>query len=313
MKASSLAALLALVTNGEAFGQEDRVLPPLPFEGKASIAGTLAQVDVSCILRSWRIKGAMACVSPSGGVRTCLWVENAWPSGILEVVRQPYKTHYAELKGVFAGLTSVPALGDSSSHAPTSGDGTAKQFAEARVYTFVPDYGLSQGDVPLAIPSGDAFSVSYLSELDGFAWRSPIVDSLTSPQALLSRLKSCSLPDPRLCAGTWGGYYPRIGFLNHESQVMAAYVQALRAGRAASMPLGRVALGRYPFEPRTGHYIQMLAPSYRTCTAIGSPLIAPLEKAAGSKHGAYLFLHYGVFEVCRGCLPVRLTSERAPF
>lgn len=312
MKASRLAAVLTLASLSGAWAQDDRNLPELPYEGKDTITGTLAKVDVTCILKSWRLKGAMVCVTPSGGIRACLWVENAWPCGILEVVRQPYKTHYAELKGVLAAMKPVSMLGGSSSHGPMSGDGTANQFAEARVYTFVPDYGLSQSEVPLAIPSGDQFNINYLSELDGFGWRSPLVDTFTSPEARLARLKSCSIPDLRLCAGTWGGYYPRIGFINHESQVIAAHVEALRAGRAASVPLGRMVVQPYAFEPRTGHYIQMLEPVYRTCVSIGSPMTPTIETGAGSKYGAYLFLHFGVFEVCRGCMPVRLTSERAP-
>lgn len=312
MKASRLLGVLAALSILGARPEEDRTLPALPYEGKDTVTGTLAKVDVSCILKTWRLKGAMVCVTPSGGIRGCLWVENAWPCGILEVVRQPYRTHYAELKGALAALKPVSLFGGSSSHGPMSADGTALQFAEARVYTFVPDYGLGQSEIPLAIPSGDPFSLNYLSELDGFGWRSPLVDTLTSPEARIARLKSCSFPDPRLCAGTWGGYYPRIGFLNHESQVIAAYVEALRAGRAASVPLGRMVVQPYAFEPRTGHYIQMLEPVYRTCVSIGSPWTALIEKGAGSKYGAYLFLHFGVFEVCRGCMPVRLTSERAP-
>ncbi len=313
-KACSVLGLgvLALVTLGTTPPQDDRVPAALPYEGKHTITGTIPLVDVSCILRSWRLKGVMVCVSASGVVRTCLWVENAWPSGILEVVRQPLRTHYAELKGALAGLEPLRLFGKSSSHTALAADGTANEFAEARVYTFVPDFGLSQSEIPLAIPSGSQFSVNYVSELDGYGWRSPAIDNLTAPETLVGRFKSCSIPDPFLCAGTWGSYFPRIGFVNHPSEVIAAYLQALRAGRVASRPLGRLALEPYSFEPRTGHYIQMLSPSYRTCVSIGSPLVRAIETGARSKWGAYLFIHFGVFEVCKGCLPVRLTGERAP-
>ncbi len=313
MKANKAFALcLLLLAGGGLPAQEDRALPELPYEGKQTLTGTLARIDVTCILRSWRIKGAMVCLTPSGGIRACLWVENAWPSGLVEVVRQPWKTHFAEMKGALQSLKGAPTYGVSSTHGPMAGDGTANQFAEARVYTYVPDYGLSQSEIPLAVPSSSPFTPNYVSELDGFGWRNPLVDSFTSPEAMLARLKSCSIPDPRLCAGTWGGYYPRIGFINHESEVVAAYVQALRAGRAAAMPLGRIVLQPYAFEPRTGHYIQMLEPSYRSCVAIGFPFTKAIEVGAGSKFGSYLFIHFGVFEVCKGCLPTRLTQERAP-
>jgi hypothetical protein len=308
MRETSLAFLLSAAV----FAQEPRDLGPLPFEGKYTLAGTLGLLDATCILRSWRLKGVLACPSPSGGVRVCLWVENAWPSGILEVVRQPWKTHYAELSGLYQGMRSLPLYGTSASHQGRSGDGTSAEFAEARVYTFVPDFGLSQTNLPLAVPRGPFFAVSYISELDGLAWRNPRVDALVSPEARLARLKSCSLPDPRLCAGTWGGYYPRVGFAHHPSAVMAAYLQGLRAGRAASRPAGRVVVEPYPFEPRTGHYVQMLAPAPRPCVPIGWPLVRAVERGSGSRFGNFLFVHFGVFEVCRGCLPVRLTPERPP-
>jgi hypothetical protein len=37
-----------------------------------------------------------------------------------------------------------------------------------------------------------------------------------------------------------------------------------------------------------------------------------IETGAGSKYGAYLFMHYGVFETCKRCLPVILTGPTAP-
>jgi hypothetical protein len=78
------------------------------------------------------------------------------------------------------------------------------------------------------------------------------------------------------------------------------------------MPIGRVVLSTYSYEPRTGHYIQMLKPSYRTCLSIGSPLITLWEKAAGSSYGAYAFLHFGIFIACNGCLPPTLAPPRPP-
>ncbi len=311
---ATLLGTVALAAVGAGAPQERSTVPPLPFEGTESILGTIPKVDVSCILRSWRVKGVMVCLV---GLKphACLWVENAWPSGLIEVVRQPLKTHYAELAGVLRELDPLRLFGNSASHGPLAGDGTANQFVEARVYTFVPPVpGLDQSDIPIAKPSGPLFQVDYISELDGFGWRSPVVDALTAPESTIAGLKSCDrAPDLMNCAGRWGSYWPRIGFVNHPSQVIAALVQGLRAGRAASRPIGRVVLAPYAFEPRTGHYIQMLRPSYRTCVSIGSPLTKLIETGAGSKYGAYLFMHYGVFEECKRCLPVILTGPRAPF
>src|SRR5439155_22919125 len=97
----------------------------LPYEGSFSAISIVPQLDVSCILRTWRIKGVLWCPW-RGTYKPCLWVENAYPCGILEVVRQPFKSHLAELSGL-------------STRAFTSGHNEAQlQFAETRVLTFVP-------------------------------------------------------------------------------------------------------------------------------------------------------------------------------
>ena len=286
----------------------------LPYEGKDSIATTLGRMDVMLILRSWRAKGVLACTH-GFDVRVCLWVENAYPSGIFEVVRQPYKTQLAEMKGFLKGLEPVKTgpVG-SSSHSPVAGDGTANQYGETRVYTFVPDVGLSNSDVPIAIPSTARFQPDYVSEVDSLGWRSPLIDQLTCPESLIARVKSCGMyPDPVTCIGTWGSYFPRIGFVNHPSQALAATVQALRAGRAAYRPLGRAVLAQYEYEPRTGHYIQMVEPLPKLATSIGTPFPQLLDIGAGSTFGNYLFVHFPIFEYCAGCLPVREVEERPPF
>jgi hypothetical protein len=221
----------------------------------------------------------------------------------------------AEMKGMFKGLEPMQGLGTfgSSSHSPLAGDGTTNQFGEARVYTFVPDLGLYNSDIPIAVPSSMKFQPDYVSELDALGWRSTLVDTFTCPEMMLARIKSCGgYPDPVTCAGTWGSYYPRIGFINHPSQALAAAMQALRAGRAASRPLGRMVLSTYDYEPRTGHWIQMVEPIQKLATSIGSPFPGLLDVGAGSSFGNYLFVHFGVFDYCAGCLPCRLVEERAP-
>lgn len=316
LKAISLSLLGTLLLGPAAFGvpqdQAKDSPPRLPYEGTQSLVGTIPQVDITCILRSWRILGVVVCVL---GVTpyTCLYVENAYPSGLFEVQRQPLRSHYGEMGSFLKSFESLRFFGVTSNHTPVSGDGTSNQYAETKVYTFIPDVGIANSDIPLAIPQGSPFQVNYLSELDGFAWRSPLIDFLTNPETLISRNKSCDrFPDLQSCAGTWGSYSPRIGFVNHPSQVMGAYVQALRAGRAASTPMGRVTLGTYGSEPRTGHYIQMLAPSYRSCVSIGTPFVKAVETGAGSSYGAYLFMHYGVFRVCKRCIPVYLAEPTVP-
>ncbi len=315
MRILSIALLaLALGPHVGAYAQDGKSTGRLPYEGTLSILGTIPLVDVTCILSSWKILGALACPTFAGGVRVCLLVENAYPTGIIEVVRQEYRSHYAEMGLVLDAMKPFTLFGKTASVTARPGAGDSLQFGEARVYTFIPDLGLGDSGVPLAIPSGSLFQVDYVSELDGYGWRLPALEAFMAPTSIVSRLKSCDhAPDPVYCAGCWGSYFPRVGAIEHPSQVTGAYVQALRAGRAASAPLGRVVLSTYPYEPRTGHYLQMLRPSYRTALPIGSPRIPLWEKGASSTTGAYAFLHYGVFLACSGCLPVTLSPERAPF
>lgn len=310
----TLVGMLALVSVAAQSAGNQGSVGALPYEGKDSIVTTLGRMDLMLILRSWRAKGVLACTH-GFDLRVCLWVENAYPCGIFEVLRQPYKTQLAEMTVLMKALEPIKlATLGSSSHSPVAGDGTTNQFGDARVYTFVPDVGLSNTDVPIAIPSTTRFQPNYVSELDGFGWRSTMVDTFTCPEMLIARLKSCGMaPDPVTCAGTWGSYFPRIGFINHPSQAIAAAMQALRAGRAASRPLGRVVLAPYDYEPRTGHYIQMIEPLPKLGISIGSPFPQALDLGAGSTFGNYLFVHFGIFEYCAGCLPVRLVEERPPF
>ncbi|HXX92704.1 MAG TPA: TraU family protein [Planctomycetota bacterium] len=315
-KCASLVAtsLLGLVTALAQSARTPDQVGTLPYEGKDTVTGTLGRMDISLILRSWRAKGILAC-SHGFDVHVCLWVENAYPCGLFEVLKQPYKTQLAEMKGMIEGLRPVQmgSLG-SSNHNPVSGDGTAKQFGETRVYTYVPDLGLYNSDVPIAVPSSTKFQPDYVSELDSFGWRSPMIDQFTCPETILASLKSCGLaPDLMTCAGTWGSYFPRIGFIVHPSQAVAAAMQALRAGRAASTPLGRAVLSTYDYEPRTGHYIQMVEPVTKWGTSIGSPFPEQLDLGAGSTYGNYLFVHFGIFDYCAECLPVRLVEARPPF
>lgn len=170
-------------------------------------------------------------------------------------------------------------------------------------------------DLPLARPRGELFRLSYLSELDGFNWRKGFADLLTHPEDALKRaaLPSCStVPRPDDCAWSWGSWFPRIGFTVHPSEVMASHLTALRAGRVGSDPMGRIVISRYPYEPRSGHYVQMVHPTRRGCVSIGWPIVRRIEQNALSLEGAYLFIHFGIFQQCNGCFPARLAEPRAP-
>ncbi len=288
--------------------------PPSTFEATESVAGLNLKVDLSCILRTWRIVGVMTCPTPAGGVRTCLIVENAWPVGIFEAVRMPFASHLAEMKALSAPFAGVPRFGETSSHTADASQGTGLQFAEAHVFEWSPEIPLDFG-IPLAKPRGRKFAVRYLSELDGAFWRNGLAEMLLHPEEVAKKavLPSCSvLPRLDYCAGRWGSYFPRIGFAVDPSEVMAAHLQVLRAGRVASRPDGRIVLGAYPYEPRTGHYLQRVRPTPRACTSIGWPVRRDIEARALSLEGAYLWIHFGIFRECRGCLPPTLAEPRVP-
>ncbi len=284
----------------------------LSYEGTENTVSMTLSMDVTCILRSWRILGVLACPSLAGGVNTCLIVENAYPVGIVEAVRQPYGTHLQEASAYFKLFEQIPRFGQTASHTNGSGDGTKLQFAEAHAFEFVPNLDT---DLPIAKPSGNTFAFSYASEIDGFFWRTGVAEALMNPELALKRalLPACSIaPEPLGCAGSWGPWSPRIGFTVHPSEVMASYLTALRGGRVGSSPLGRIVLSTYPYEPRTGHYVQMVRPSWRACVSIGSPLVRLIEAGALSLDGAYLFIHFGVFRECRRCFPPFLVEPRPP-
>lgn len=256
----------------------------LPYEGSLTAATVLTRLDISCVLRTWKIKGVLVCPW-KGRKYPCLWVENAYPCGLLEVVRQPFRSHLAE-------LPALPARNFTSGH----GEG-GLQFAEARVLTYVPPFP-EDLEIPIAAPRGPQYRINYLSELDAPGWRTGLLDLLFS--------------SARPCAGPWGCYVPRSGFVQQQSEVIAAHLQGLRAGRVASSPWGRVVIQPYEYEPRTGHYLQMVSPVVRACVSIGHPDVRALEAGAGSRHGAYLFVHWGLFEACKRCLAPRLLPPRSP-
>jgi hypothetical protein len=232
-------------------------------------------------------------------------VENAYPAGIFEAARQPFRTGLGDLSGLDKALASS-SKADSSSHTDSSdGSGSTLQFSESHVYSFVPPVPL---DLVIAKPASEAFAINYLSELDAFAYRTGLTDLFTHAResSVLCDLK----PHDPACVGRWGNIFPRTGFVVRDSEVITSYLVAVRGGRTASSPWCRVVLKPYPFEPRVGHYIQMVSPSGKAPIAIGGGEVFAAENKSGSKDGYYAFIHYGIFEACGKCLPARLLEPR---
>lgn len=253
--------------------------------GEESVPTLLAKVDYPCILRTWKIRGVRVC-STNGQPTTCLIIENAYPCGIFEAVRKPATSRMVEVDAILEELP-IPS---------TSSHTGSLQFAETRVHTFVPPLPFPS-PLPLAIPTGPLFQPDYFSEMDAMGWRIDWLDQFLLP--------GC---EP---AGAWGSYSPRTGFVDNSNEVIASYLMMLRAGRASNRPTGRITITPYEFEPRTGHYVQPVHPKWKPCLSIGSPPRVA-EKNALSKDGTYLLIHFGIFEVCHGCDPVRLAEARVP-
>ncbi len=282
------------------------------YEGTTSTISLVAEIDISCILRTWRITGVFVCTHGLD-VTVCLVTENAYPVGILEVVRRPWTSHLAEVAAFTQAMKGLEVFGETSSHSPSAQDGTGLQFTEAHVYEFV--LPLRVAGLPLAVPSGRTFAVSYLSELDGFGWRTGLPDILLDPATAARKavLPSCSVV-PRLgdCVWSWGSAWPRTGFAVHPSEVMAGYLMAVRAGKVAAVPLGRVVTSPYPYEPRTGADLQGVRPAGRVCVSLCFHWSRPSEAGARSMEGAYLLVHFGLFRQCNGCFPATLVEPRPP-
>ena len=265
----------------------------LPQEIPEPVATIVGRTDLSAIFRTWRIKGVLAC-HHKGRLRKCLWVENAFPCGIFEVVQQTGASAVAEAQSAVRGIRTTGGHGESN-----------LRFAEARVHTVVP-FPPDFIGIPIAKPWPVGFQVNYISELDPIGWRVEWWDLLL--RGALAGRQCEAFPRHPGCAGSWGPIYPRTGFVLHQSEPMAAFLQAVRAGRVASDPAGRIVLQPYLFEPRTGHYLQMVRPVTRPALPIG--ISGRIDEGAGSRTGTYVFLHLGIFEECARCLPPRLVGPR---
>lgn len=305
---AAAATLLALLAIAPAHAQ---TMPAGSYENTETQYSVYARIDVSCILSHWSIIGAMVCTHGLD-VNFCFIYQNPYPVGVVEAVRRSGTSYLGDASGYLKSLSKVPLFGKSSSGTTAQSGGLGMQFAEAHAYSYVPEFGLN--DYMIAKPSAtNVMTPTYFSELDGFFWRTPGADIMEAPQAALAKIVSCAqVPRPTDCAGTWGPWYPRTGFLTHPSEVMGSHVIALRGARVASSPGLRSCVGNYPYEPRTGHFVQMIRPVWKPCSAIGTPFVRPIEVGEGQIEGAYLFVHFGVFFECNGCFPAILQAPLPP-
>ena len=286
-------------------------LPAGSYENTETQYSVYGRIDISCVLSHWSIIGAMVCTH-GFDVHFCFIYQNPYPVGIVESVRRAGTSYLSDAGGYLKGVSKAPLFGKSSSGTTAQGGGQAMQFGESHAFSYVPELALNE--YMIAKPRGSMVMMpAYFSELDGFFWRTPGADLTEAPELALAKIVSCAqVPRPNDCAGTWGPWYPRTGFLTHPSEVIAAHLIALRGARVASSPGTRACVGNYPYEPRTGHFVQMIRPVWKPCASIGTPFVRPIETGEGQLEGAYLFVHFGVFFECNGCFPAILQAPLPP-
>ncbi|MBN4071795.1 TraU family protein [bacterium AH-315-F18] len=304
--------------------------PPLGFMTEADI---LATTDWTIVPRTWRFKGICVCGSliPRFGIRT----ENAYPTGVVEAVKQPGASY---LKTVVSATTKAATTSGIKLAASTLGPGVfssghsgkgmgedGMQFLDAHVYSFPglghPAVAMMPGVCLPYAPAGPMMTPHYYSELDALAWRTGTGDLLDFASALsyyagtygacaASIIPGFGSLSGAFCAGTWGPIYPRRGFVTQHSEVIAAHLIAVRALRVALLPTGRVITQPYFYPTLQGHYIQMLKPFWRPAYQIGQG-IGTTEAGTTSIRGGYLFIHMPIMECCSPCYPSRPVGPRS--
>ena len=305
-----LALLLVLIALANTSGHAGPAASPLGAHNEASI---LALTDWSAILRTWRFKGICVCgdLIPRFGPRT----ENAFPTGIVEAVKQPGATYLAT--AVTAATKAAAKAVLSSSHSGKGLGESGTQFLEAHAYGFPLGNAWVNSVTPgICFPYGPkppGIDPLYYSELDQLAWRTGTGDLLDAASALsfyadahggcaAAALPGMGALSGLFCAGLWGPLYPRRGFITQHSEVIAAHLAAVRALHVANAPTGRIVTNWYWYPTLQGHYWQMLEPVWRPAYQIGQG-VASTEAAATSPRGGYLFIHMPILGCCSPCYP----------
>jgi hypothetical protein len=264
----------------------------------------------ACIIKTYKIKGVCFCTI-DGIPRIGIIKENAFPTAIVEVVKQPFSSILTESISVLTYFNMSGVKISDSSGVGEKAKGEGLEFAEVHSFYF-PSPGLEDFQW-LCIPKTKPFMPIYFTEIDYYGWREGLTDKLFYPQKILASATLCNGAGSNLhyCAWAWGGWYPRTGFLIHPSEPIAMQLIGLRNLFAASQPLGRPVINPYNFPPRTGHYIMPVYPDVRPCYNIGT--ISPVaENNLVSEDGRYLFIHFPVFECCQPCWGSRLKGPVVP-
>lgn len=234
------------------------VTPCMADDGVDWLTGFLKVLDIpQCLLKNYKCY-PLACKKKGVpvGDRVCHYV----PVGFVETVNEPFTTT-VPLVG-----TVLSAFKGSTGKAFSSGgmkgtENSNMYFWDAHVFD-LPTRTFLKLKTPFLklCPYGDSpWAVYYLSEIDSpFGWRTGMADyvSLQFVFGMLAQItQACTLSSAAsatgevigekisipglgflsdVCMGTWGVTYPRTGFSNPTSEVVASAIAVYRASRVVA-------------------------------------------------------------------------------
>lgn len=223
------------------------------------------------------------------------------PVLIIETVQSPGDSCIEGIGQAVSGvlkqaLTTILGASVTSTGIGDSATGSKLHFFEAHVYDNpFKDFlaYLYFGRWCYGSDSGGFFK--YFSELDAVEWRSGRLERLMHiPEMAQGQIPGSQfipgLQQTRI--GFWGPVYPRIGFIIHPSEPVAAAMAACRAVRIAAEPDGHVVLDPVWFVPVSGDdKIQMVYPKISKAVRIGEhPLFWEIGKE--SVRGKYIWIYW---------------------
>lgn len=278
--------------------------------------------NTSCI--HFHIKGI--CIKwhhghPKIGLKIEMWK----PILLVETVKKPFDS-VLPLIGSLSSL--VPSKIASSGSIKSSGD-EYMQFNEVHIMSFPFSAFLSLvgnivpmwcGGLTAPFPT-----LYYVSELDFINWRQS-ADALTIKKLLSTfaqafqvcaieslghdvagQLSELHIKLPHIpglyfgnfCMGNWGPTYPRIGWVNNESEVVGSAADAFRASFWDSdLTQPKIRFLPLPFTPSTDDELQEALPHKTGCIKIGQNP-ATWEWGKLSPNGKYLWIYWKHFVCCK--------------
>lgn len=224
--------LLALIITAAAL--------PSPTVGESITSIDIVERSASIDCLDWCVTGVcfwLVCspIPPMCWIETTPKISHNLPDLIVTAYDEPGDTPWTEMRATTGKLaaTALEKVLEELAHAEAGGNLPLKssvgeeslmQFKESQVVGS-PVAGLTQFDVPFLCRSkAEPYLPYFMSEADGFSWRSGLPDSLT-PQALTPGVREIGTWPSQ----TWGAVYPRSGFVQQPDDAKSSAVIAQRA------------------------------------------------------------------------------------